>query len=323
MSNLSIYSYNDKNTTPFIINYKSRNKETSLTLIGNDSYNYGQDLLTNLLHLTENFCNTTPPLKPIQGQVYYNSQTKKLNVFNTSWNEINIKPNTDKIDIIYVDSIPTISNSSLVLDTILKSYITYDGPDTLCSILSSSTIELNNEAVTKLYVDTVLTEGNYNFVAIDGQVSMTGPLLLGDLNSSSPDGALANIRYVQTIGSIDPVEDTSDTSKKITTYTIKNTTTNNLPGLFTSIQFNAVIAAAANSITIDLPVNFMDSAVAKIKPAFNMVVNCKSIGKYTKLHVTIVNNHSFTITRPDTTGELNISGSVMGLQALPSNNSVS
>lgn len=316
MSNLSIYSYNDKNTTPFVIKYKSRNTDTSLTLIGNDSHNFGQDLLTNLLHLTEHFCNTMPPTNPIQGQVYYNSITKKLNVFNTTWNEINLIPNTDNIDIIYADAIPTIANSNLVLDDILKSYITYAGTDELCSITSSSDIKLNNEAVTKQYVDSALSSGTYNFLPIDGQISMSGPLLLGDLTSSSPNNALANIRYIQTIGSINPTIDISDTTKSIITYNIENKlNSNSLPGIFTTIQFNAVIADTANSITIDLPIHFMDSAAAKIKPPFNMAVNCNSISKYTKLHVTIINNHSFTITRPDTTGELHISGSVIGLQS--------
>jgi hypothetical protein len=53
---------------------------TSLTLFGYGAKEYGKGLMSNTVKLLENFCNTTAPNNPIEGQLWFNSSTATLNV---------------------------------------------------------------------------------------------------------------------------------------------------------------------------------------------------------------------------------------------------
>lgn len=53
-----------------------------ISLIGQNYHNYGQLIANNFLHLLENQANSTPPLNPQAGQLWWNSATKVLSVFN-------------------------------------------------------------------------------------------------------------------------------------------------------------------------------------------------------------------------------------------------
>ena len=62
------------------------NTQTDLSLIGKGYAGYGELIAENFLHLLENFSNTSAPTKPITGQLWWNSSTSKLQVYNgTSW----------------------------------------------------------------------------------------------------------------------------------------------------------------------------------------------------------------------------------------------
>ena len=60
---------------------------TSLNLQGDSIVpRLGQINPTNLVHLTENFANTTPPARPLIGQLWYNSTLATLSVWSaTAW----------------------------------------------------------------------------------------------------------------------------------------------------------------------------------------------------------------------------------------------
>jgi hypothetical protein len=59
---------------------------TSLTLIGRKSLNYGQFENQNIVRLLENFAYSLPPINSIIGQIWYNTTTRQLNVYNgTNW----------------------------------------------------------------------------------------------------------------------------------------------------------------------------------------------------------------------------------------------
>ena len=60
----------------------STNTDTDLDFIGKGTLNYGSSLNTNFLKLLENFANTTAPTKAIIGQLWYNTSTNQLNVYN-------------------------------------------------------------------------------------------------------------------------------------------------------------------------------------------------------------------------------------------------
>ncbi len=61
-----------------------------ISLIGQNFHNYGQLIATNFLHLLENQANSTPPLNPIEGQLWWNTSVKQLNYFNgNQWKTCN------------------------------------------------------------------------------------------------------------------------------------------------------------------------------------------------------------------------------------------
>jgi hypothetical protein len=64
----------------------SPNGHSSLTLIGKQVANFGELQNENFIHLLENFSNSTDPVFPLEGQLWWDKTTKSMNVFNgTSW----------------------------------------------------------------------------------------------------------------------------------------------------------------------------------------------------------------------------------------------
>lgn len=57
---------------------------TDLRFIGKNYAGYGEVQNENFLHLLENFSNTTPPPKAVTGQIWYDSQNKKLKFYDGS-----------------------------------------------------------------------------------------------------------------------------------------------------------------------------------------------------------------------------------------------
>lgn len=54
---------------------------TSLTLLGKGTFDYGEPIQKNLVHMLENFANKTRPVFPVQGQLWY----KNKNAGDPSW----------------------------------------------------------------------------------------------------------------------------------------------------------------------------------------------------------------------------------------------
>ena len=57
------------------------NTQTDIALIGKGYAGYGEVVAENFLHILENFSSTTAPLKPIKGQLWYDSLSQKVKVF--------------------------------------------------------------------------------------------------------------------------------------------------------------------------------------------------------------------------------------------------
>jgi hypothetical protein len=57
------------------------NTSTSITLVGKNFPTYGQYINQNLVSLLENSANTSSPLAPLKGQLWYNSSDKTLNYY--------------------------------------------------------------------------------------------------------------------------------------------------------------------------------------------------------------------------------------------------
>lgn len=54
--------------------------KTDIKLFGRGVVNYGEIMAENLVHMIENFANDTAPLKPLLGQLYFNTTDSSLNV---------------------------------------------------------------------------------------------------------------------------------------------------------------------------------------------------------------------------------------------------
>lgn len=57
---------------------------TDLTLIGKSASAYGEYINENLVRLLENFANTSKPLHPIQGQLWYDTIERRLKVYDSA-----------------------------------------------------------------------------------------------------------------------------------------------------------------------------------------------------------------------------------------------
>lgn len=65
------------------------NTQTSVTLVGKNYAGYGDFLDENFIHLLENFSNSTAPIYPLTGQLYFNNSESRLYVYRgTNWKVI-------------------------------------------------------------------------------------------------------------------------------------------------------------------------------------------------------------------------------------------
>jgi hypothetical protein len=86
------YILNKTNGTELtVVQDASLDLTTDLAFLGKNYAGYGEVQNENFLKLLENFSNLTPPVKPIDGQLWYDSLNKKLNVYNNdreTWKKI-------------------------------------------------------------------------------------------------------------------------------------------------------------------------------------------------------------------------------------------
>ena len=92
-------------TTPYILDFSDNTKSpitlsvgsssspgtiTSLALFGQNAPLYGEGVNENFIHLLENFANATPPLAPIEGQLWFSNSDNILRIYSS----INSNPPT-------------------------------------------------------------------------------------------------------------------------------------------------------------------------------------------------------------------------------------
>jgi hypothetical protein len=289
-------------TPSLTIGYRERNTSTSLVLHGDSAFNYGQDLLTNVLHLTENFCNTTPPVAPVTGQKFYNSNTKTLSIYDGDWKPIIITENTDPLDIVYISDF-TSKHSDFTLSNFLDPLIPMSGNSEPVAITLSGIAPVDdNEAVTKAYADSVLVVPS-PYLPRTGYVEMQGPLLVADTARSDDADTVVNIKYVNELGIVDTVSD------------------NRFPGTvrvtpwYATAWFHGKIIDTASDAEIILPISFIVATSSSTNYGFSAVAVCTSVESNVKLNVTFVDGSRIRIKRDGTTGEVKFSGNIYGFVA--------
>lgn len=70
----------------------------SITFVGKGKINYGEIIQENLLHMLESFASSSPPANPIEGQVWFDTGTRTINVYKVpgegaplyGWREISL-----------------------------------------------------------------------------------------------------------------------------------------------------------------------------------------------------------------------------------------
>lgn len=75
-------------SNPFVLHPTQSNNyvNTSLKFSGRNNANWGEDIQQNLLYLLDNFSNTTSPLNPVKGQIWFDKNINKLKVYDgASW----------------------------------------------------------------------------------------------------------------------------------------------------------------------------------------------------------------------------------------------
>lgn len=66
--------------------------DTSLTLLGKNASGYAKSIATNFVQLLENFASPDPPTNPIEGQIWYDNETKRLRINDSTAGGANWKP---------------------------------------------------------------------------------------------------------------------------------------------------------------------------------------------------------------------------------------
>ena len=82
------YQINLYNGTPLVTveDGTTSNKSTTLTLVGKNYAGYGEIQNENFVYLLENFSGTNSPPSPLKGQIWFDSNNKKLKFWDaTSW----------------------------------------------------------------------------------------------------------------------------------------------------------------------------------------------------------------------------------------------
>lgn len=76
------------NKNDLLVNDNTTNTQTSLTFPGRNKNGYGVAIAENFLHLLENFASENLPTNPVEGQLWYKSDTKELLVNDGTGNTI-------------------------------------------------------------------------------------------------------------------------------------------------------------------------------------------------------------------------------------------
>jgi hypothetical protein len=176
--------FSNKSKTPFEVGYRTFNSQTTLTLPGKNSVNYGKDLNSCFYHLLESFCNDLPPANPIEGQTWYNTETKALNVYDgTYWTPVGY---TNR------PTVPDEAVNPAALEIKISNYLKVNGGDMVGTLLlkPTSISDSDNAAVTKQYVDNLQPKQIGDLISVYGNtVIPTGAIITRNISVSQPNQA--------------------------------------------------------------------------------------------------------------------------------------
>jgi len=255
-------NFTDSDTKqPVTVYDNTSNTDTTLSFPGRNVTGYGQIIAENFLHLLENFASPVEPVNPVEGQLWYESSTGTLNIFdNTSWKSssgIQKSPtapsvSADKVGEVWVDTVKqqlyVWSGATWVL--VGPDFSNENGLRTGPIIESISDSDNNTKRIVKFLVDEIP-------VAIVSKDSFTPKIVIpgfstirSGFNVSAPSGSdaeafdggyLPKINGVSTSSDALTIDGVNVTSGKFLRSDIVNTTEYGL-----NIRNNAGITIGAD-----------------------------------------------------------------------------
>ena len=91
--------YSQSSKTAIVVNDGTIDTSTSIGLIGKNYTRFGETLNENMLHLLENFANTSAPTNPTEGMLWYDTANSQLKIYdNGVWSVILSGAGTTKIE---------------------------------------------------------------------------------------------------------------------------------------------------------------------------------------------------------------------------------
>lgn len=186
--------FSNKSKGVIEVGYRTFNSQTTLSLPGKNSVNYGKDLNSCFYHLLESFCNDVPPANPIEGQNWYDTSAKTLKIYDGEfWNPVGHANQP---------IVPDDAVTPALLNLTASRYLKNTGGDMTGPLLLKSTSagDNDNAAVTKLYVDTLQPKQIGDLISIYGNtVVPTGEILTRSVTPSQPNQAATKLYADSTV----------------------------------------------------------------------------------------------------------------------------
>jgi hypothetical protein len=298
---------------------------TDLTLIGKNSSSYGEFLNENLIHILENFANTSSPNYPIVGQLWFDTAEGRLKVYDG--NLFKVSGGT-----IVATSVPSsIAQGDIWIDSYRQQLYFNDGIATILAgpdyskqqgMSGLQTVDVldingNNHTIVYLYVAQVLLGIFSKEVFTPGSTipGFSGEVLVG-FNASTYSGVKFHAQATQADSLIDPVDGSLKTasdfigsnqdSTVIGTLTIQDTTPIIMgPSSNNEIQIdNSLLSINSNSINQQFKIKVLNSE--GLLSALTIISATKNIGLYTDVPLATLDVNGDAIIR----GSLTVNGNL-------------
>lgn len=274
--------------------------------------------------------------------MWYKFDDKKLKVYKKDgWNNIELIPNNDDLDVVYKKKLPDNPHGTLVLKDELVKYIPYSGNDKNVEIKTSKTwFTESMEAVSKDYVDTILEEGFIAYLSKSASSqTMTGPFRVIDANRTDYDNIIANVGYVKDLGKLETISNYKPghlcpacspdldcyvfDSWKITSYNIYDRRDDSgrlmYDRIFTTVFFGVQIFASPTAI-VKLPFAFSKALNAN-DDRYAMTVVANSIHKNVRISIKIIDGSTIELHKLDYAGRVAVTGAIFGFRDNPAKSS--
>lgn len=287
-------------TIPYIIDFSDSTKasftitpgststtDTSLKLFGQNVPLYGEGVNENFLHLLENFANSTPPLNPIEGQIWFNNVDGLLNVYQS----INGNPPTwtTAPNVVVTDDIGSVTNFTPHEGSLwLKPSLTIGDPN---------------------YDPNLPNEQIYVFTDADGwvhigrnYVTLNGAQTINDNKTFTGD--------VDITGNTTVIDLTADT---VTVNSSFSAVTGNITGVLNTVSIINTGSFTTDSLTVNSLSSFagaiFSNAIQGVSLDLTSTLEVDGISTFND--TVIVSKPSMANTALSTTGGVNVSGNLV------------